>query len=70
MYVSMKYLILYIGAGVATGWLTKGERTASLVGIGVAALIGASFDMSYAVLSAIEFAVGLSVAKLMRNRRP
>ena len=70
MYVSMKYLILYIGAGVATGWLTKGDRTASLVGIGVAALIGASFGMSYAVLSAIEFAVGLGVAKLMRNRRP
>lgn len=65
MYISMKYVVLYVGAGAATGWLTKGDRTASLIGLGISALIGASFDVSYAVISAIEFGIGLGLVKML-----
>lgn len=69
MYISMKYVILYVGAGAATGWFSKGDRTASLIGLGVAALIGASFGISYAPISAIEFGIGLGLAALLRKRK-
>lgn len=69
MYISMKYVILYVGAGAATGWFSKGDRTASLIGLGVAALIGASFEISYALISAIEFGIGLGLAALLRKRK-
>lgn len=67
MFISMKYVILYVGAGVATGWFSKGNRTACLVGAGIAAFIGASFGISYAILSAIEFGVGLWLASMLRK---
>ncbi len=69
MYISMKYVILYVGAGAATGWFSKGDRTASLIGLGVAALIGASCGISYALISAIEFGIGLGLAALLRKRK-
>lgn len=69
MFISMKYVILYVGAGAATGWFSKGDRTASLIGLGVAALIGASFGISYALVSAIEFGIGLGLATLLRKKQ-
>ncbi|QWD65936.1 hypothetical protein [Polynucleobacter sp. MWH-Aus1W21] len=69
MYISMKYVVLYVGAGAATGWFSKGDRTASLIGLGVAALIGASFGISYAVVSAIEFGIGLGLATMLRKKQ-
>ena len=69
MYISMKYVILYVGAGVATGWFSKGDRTACLVGVGVASLIGASFGISYALVSAIEFGVGLGLVAMLRKSK-
>jgi hypothetical protein len=69
MFISMKYVVLYVGAGTATGWLSKGDPTASLIGLGVAALIGASFGISYAFVSAIEFGIGLGLATLLRKWR-
>jgi hypothetical protein len=69
MYISMKYVILYAAAGAATGWFSKGDRTASLIGLGVAALIGASFGISYALVSAIEFGIGLGLAAMLRKKK-
>jgi hypothetical protein len=69
MYISMKYVILYLGAGAATGWFSKGDRTASLIGLGVAALIGASFGISYAFVSAIEFGIGLGLSAMLRKNK-
>lgn len=69
MYISMKYVVLYVGAGAATGWFSKGDRTASLIGLGVAALIGASFGISYALVSAIEFGIGLGLATMLRKKQ-
>ena len=69
MYISLKYVILYVGAGVATGWFSKGDRTVCFVGVGIVALIGASFSISYAILSAIEFGVGLGLASMLRKNR-
>ena len=69
MYISMKYVILYVGAGAATGWFSKGDRTASLIGLGVAALIGASFGVSYALISAIEFGIGLGLAAMFQKNK-
>ena len=67
MYISIKYVLLYVGAGAVAGWFSKGDRTVSLVGLGVAALIGASFGLSYAMLSAIEFGIGLGFASMLRK---
>lgn len=69
MYISMKYVVLYVGAGAATGWFSKGDRTVSLIGLGVAALIGASFGISYALVSAIEFGIGLGLATMLRKKQ-
>ena len=65
MYISVKYIILYVGAGVATGILSKGDKNAALIGLGVSALVGSSFGLSYALLSAIEFGIGLALARLL-----
>lgn len=65
MYISGKYIILYVGAGVATGILSKGDKKAALIGLGVSALVGASFGLSYALLSAIEFGIGLALTRLL-----
>lgn len=69
MFISMKYVILYVGADVATGWFSKGDRNASLIGLGIAALIGACFGISYAVISAIEFAIGLGLSSMLRKSK-
>lgn len=69
MYISLKYVILYVGAGTVTGLLSKGDRTANLIGLGVAALIGASFGISYAILSAIEFGIGLGLAAMFQKNK-
>ncbi len=69
MFISMKYVILYVGAGAATGWFSKGDRTASLIGLGIAALLGASFGISYALISAIEFGIGLGLAAMLRKKQ-
>lgn len=69
MFISMKYVILYVGAGAATGFFSKGDRTVSLIGLGVAALIGASFGISYALISAIEFGIGLGLASILQKSK-
>lgn len=61
MFLSMKYVLLYTGVGLATGYVSKGDKTAALVGMGVAALAGFSFGLSYALLSAIEFGIGFGI---------
>jgi hypothetical protein len=69
MYISMKYVLLYVGAGAATGWFSKDDRTASLIGLAIAGLIGASFGVSYAVISAIEFGIGLGLASMLQKSK-
>jgi hypothetical protein len=70
MILSAKYILLYTGAGLVTGFIAKRNKTALLVGMGIAALIGASFSVSYAILSAIEFAVGFGITvMLQRNNK-
>lgn len=69
MFISMKYVILYVGAGAITGWLSKGDKTVAYIGLGIAALIGMSFGISYAVLSAIEFGIGLGVVALLQKNK-
>jgi hypothetical protein len=68
MYISLKYLVLYIGSGAATGWVSKGDRKICLIGLGISALIGAWFSLTYAVISALEFAAGLALASLIRGK--
>jgi hypothetical protein len=62
MYLSLKYVILYTGAGLATGYLSKGDKTAALVGMGLAALAGSDFGVSYAILSLVEFGAGFGLS--------
>jgi hypothetical protein len=69
MYISMKYVILYVAAGAITGWLSKGDKTVAYIGLGVSALIGMSFGFSYAFLSAIEFGIGLAIASLLNQSK-
>ena len=67
MFLSAKYILLYTGAGLATGFFTKADKTTILVGMGIAALAGSSFGVGYAIVSAVEFGVGFGVA-VMLNR--
>jgi hypothetical protein len=69
MYISGKYLILYVGAGIALGVLSKGDKKISLVGLGISALLGASFSFAYAFISAIEFGIGLGLAALINTHK-
>ncbi len=69
MYLSAKYVILYAGSGLATGWISKGAKTPLLVGMGISALVGASFGIGYAVVSAIEFGVGFGVAAMLLDKK-
>lgn len=66
MYISLKYVVLYVGAGAATGYFSDGNKLIGAIGVGVAAIVGASFGIQYGVLSAIEFAVGLGIAALVK----
>lgn len=67
MYISAKYVILYTGAGIAAGYLTEGDKSAALIGLGIAAIFGYSFGFDYAIVSAIEFGVGLGLAAIFRD---
>jgi len=67
MFISGKYIILYVGAGVATGLLSKSDRNTSLLGLGISALIGSSFGVGYAFLSSLEFGIGLVIASVLIN---
>lgn len=69
MYISVKYLVLYVGAGLATGVFSKGDKTICWIGVGIAALLGANFGIGYAALSAVEFAIGLGIAALVTRKR-
>ncbi len=69
MYLSGKYIILYVGAGVVTGYVSKGDRNAALIGLGISALIGASFGISYALISALEYAIGLGLASMLIKKQ-
>lgn len=67
MYISMKYVILYVGAGAITGWLSRGNLTIGLIGVVFAALAGSSFGLPYAILGAIEFGVGLWLSSIFQK---
>ena len=69
MYFSAKYVILYTGAGLAFGYISEGDKKVGLIGLGLAALAGYSFGTDYAIVSAIEFGVGLGIAALIRSSR-
>jgi len=69
MYLSGKYIVLYVGAGVATGYFSKGDRNTALIGLGISALIGASFGIGYALISSIEFAIGLGLASVLLKKK-
>ncbi|UUZ67289.1 hypothetical protein LP416_21115 [Polaromonas sp. P2-4] len=62
-------MILYTGAGIATGYLTEGDKSAALMGLGIAAIFGYSFGFDYAIVSAIEFGVGLALAAVFRGNK-
>lgn len=69
MYITAKYVLLYTGAGIATGYLTEGDKSAALMGLGIAAIFGYSFGLDYAIVSAIEFGVGLTLAAFFRGNK-
>lgn len=67
MVLDFKYVILYVGAGVAARLMTKGDKTSLLIGLGVSAIFGSSFGFFYAIISAIEFWVGFAVASVFHK---
>jgi hypothetical protein len=69
MFLSAKYVVLYAGAGMVTGFVSKGNKTAMWVGMGIAALVGASFGLGYAAVSAIEFTVGFGVSLMFQSNK-
>lgn len=67
MVLSIKYIILYTGAGFATGYFSHGNKSIGVIGACVAFLLGCSFGISYGAISAVEFGIGLGAAALIRK---
>lgn len=61
MYISFKYVILYLLAGGITAVVTNSDRRAGVIGIIISALFGSTFGVAYAILSALEFLAGFSL---------
>lgn len=71
MYISLKYVIFYTAAGGVVGYIGDSDKRILAIGAGLAAVFGYSFGIDYALLSAIEFAVGFFVGGIIKkNKQP
>lgn len=61
MYISLKYVFLYVLAGGATALIFQMDRRAGAVGVIVSVILGSRFGGAYAILSAIEFMAGFGL---------
>jgi hypothetical protein len=68
MYISLKYVIFYTCVGGVVGYFSDGEKKVGIAGAVLSALMGASFGVGYAVLSAIEFGVGFYLGSALQDK--
>lgn len=61
----IQYIILYIGSGADSCRFSKEDRTPSLIWLGVGAIIVAYIGISYALVSAIEFGMGIGLTAML-----
>lgn len=71
MYISLKYVVFYTVAGGLIGYIGDGDKRILGIGACLAAILGFSFGFDYAILSAIEYALGFYVgSKVKKNKEP
>jgi uncharacterized membrane protein len=69
MYISLKYVIFYTLAGGFIGYIGEGDKRILGIGACLAAILGFSFGIDYAILSAIEYALGFYVGSIVKKNR-
>lgn len=69
MYISLKYVIFYTVAGGLIGYIGDGDKRILGIGACLAAILGFSFGIDYAILSAIEYALGFYVGCIAKKKR-
>ncbi len=68
MYISLKYVIFYTCVGGVAGFIGEGDKRVAGVGVILAAMMGYSFGIDYAILSAIEFSVGFALGSILKKK--
>ncbi len=68
MYISLKYVAFYTCTGGLVGYIAAGDKRVLAISAGLAAMMGYSFGIDYAILSAIEFGVGFAVGAFLKNK--
>jgi uncharacterized membrane protein len=69
MYISLKYIVFYTVAGGLIGYIGDGDKRILAIGACLAAILGFSFGFDYAILSAIEYALGFYVGGIIKNNK-
>lgn len=67
MFISMKYVIFYTSVGGIVGYIADGDKNVAIAGAILSALLGASFGIEYAILSAIEFGAGFFLGSIFKK---
>ena len=68
MYISLTYVAFFTCTGGVVGYIAEGDKRVLAISAGLAAMMGYSFGIDYAILSAIEFGVGFAVGSILKNK--
>ena len=69
MYISLKYVAFYTCTGGVVGYLADGDKRVAAIGLVLAAMMGYSFGLDYAILSAAEFGGGFFVGSILKTKK-
>ena len=68
MFISIKYVIFYTCVGGVVGYIADRDKRVGIAGAILSALMGATFGVEYAILSAIEFGVGFFLGGAFKKK--
>ncbi len=68
MFISLKYVAFYTCTGGVVGYIAEGDKRVVAIGAVLAAMMGYSFGVDYAILRAIEFAAGFAVGAILKSK--
>jgi uncharacterized membrane protein (UPF0136 family) len=68
MFISIKYVIFYTCVGGVVGYFADGDKKVAIAGAILSALMGSTFGVEYAILSAIEFGIGFFIGSTFKKK--
>jgi hypothetical protein len=68
MFISIKYVIFYTCVGGIVGYIADGEKKVAIAGAILSAMMGATFGVEYAILSAVEFGIGFFLGSTFKKK--